>query len=49
LAVDKARGLEVEDFGGGVIGFRLPEEGVGEAEAPAKSAKGSGRRKAADG
>ncbi len=25
LAIDKARGLEVEDFGGGVVGFRLPE------------------------
>ena len=33
LALDKARGLEVEDFGGGIVGFRLPEEG-GEAEAP---------------
>ncbi len=50
LAVDKARGLEVEDFGGGVVGFRLPEEGAGEAEAPAKAAKGGGaRRKAAAG
>jgi len=46
LAVDKARGLEVEDFGG-VVGFRLPEEG--EAEAPAKASKGSGRRKVAAG
>jgi hypothetical protein len=46
LAVDRARGLEVEDFGGGIVGFRLPEEGTGEAEAPAKAAKG-GRRKAA--
>jgi hypothetical protein len=50
LAVNKARGLEVEDFGGGVVGFRLPEEGVGEAEAPvAKMAKGGVRRKAAAG
>jgi hypothetical protein len=47
LAVDKARGLEVEDFGGGIVGFRLPEEGA-EAEVPAK-AKGKGRRKAAAG
>ena len=46
LRVDKARGLEVEDFGGGVVGFRLPEEG---AEAPAKVATGGGRRKAAAG
>ena len=48
LAVDKARGLEVEDFGGGIVGFRLPEEGS-EAEAPVKAAKASGgaRRKAA--
>ena len=29
LAIDKARGLEVEDFGG-VVGFRLPEEGEAE-------------------
>jgi hypothetical protein len=52
LAVPKAQGLEVEDFGGGVVGFRLPEEGAGEgageAEAPAK-VKGGGRRKAAAG
>jgi hypothetical protein len=51
LALDRARGLEVEDFGGGVVGFRLPEEGAGadaaETEAPAKSAKP--RRKAAAG
>jgi hypothetical protein len=47
LAVDKARGLEVEDFGGGIVGFRLPEEGTGEA--PARAAKGGGRRKAAGG
>jgi hypothetical protein len=51
LAVDKARGLAVEDFGGGVVGFRLPEEGasgdVAEAETPAKVAKI--RRKAAAG
>jgi hypothetical protein len=46
LAVDKARGLEVEDFGGGIVGFRLPEEGS-EAEAPSKAAKGGGRRKSA--
>ena len=47
LAVDRARGLEVEDFGGGVVGFRLPEEG---AEAPAKAVKAvGGRRKAAAG
>ena len=52
LAIDKARGLEVEDFGGGIVGFRLPEEGAGEmlTEAPATSAKsGGGRRKAAPG
>ena len=49
LAIDKARGLEVEDFGGGIVGFRLPEEGAGEAEASAKAAKGGGRRKAAAG
>jgi hypothetical protein len=52
LALGKARGLEVEDFGGGIIGFRLPEEGAGEAEAPAqvKTAKGGGgRRKASAG
>jgi len=51
LAVDKARGLEVEDFGGGIVGFRLLAEGAGEAEAPAKAAKASGgaRRKAAAG
>ena len=47
LAIDKARGLEVEEFGGGVVGFRLPEEEA-EAEAPAK-AKGGARRKAAAG
>jgi hypothetical protein len=48
LAVDKARGLEVEDFGGGIVGFRLPEGGAGEAEEPATVAKGGGgRRKAA--
>jgi hypothetical protein len=51
LAVEKARGLAVEDFGGGVVGFRLPEEGVtrdaAEAEIPAKAAKT--RRKAAAG
>jgi hypothetical protein len=44
LVIDTARGLEVEDFGGGIVGFRLPEEG--ETEAPAKAAKGGGRRKA---
>ena len=50
LAVDKARGLEVEDFGGGIVGFRLPEEGAAEPEAPvAKVAKGGGRRKATAG
>jgi hypothetical protein len=43
--------LEVEDFGGGIIGFRLPEEGTGEGEAPAKPTKAPGgtRRKAAAG
>ena len=46
LAIDKARGLEVEDFNGGVVGFRLPEEGAGEAEAP-KPVKATGRRKTA--
>jgi hypothetical protein len=54
LAVDKARGLAVEDFGSGVVGFRLPEEGAGggaAVEAPAKEEKGAGRgrRKAAAG
>ena len=34
LRIDQARGLEVEDFGGGIVGFRLPEEGAGEAETP---------------
>ena len=50
LAVDKVRGLEVEDFGGGIVGFRLPEEGAGEAP-PANVAKVSGgaRRRAAAG
>ena len=49
LALDKARGLEVEDFGGGIVGFRLQEEGA-EPEAPAtKAAKGGGRRKVAAG
>ena len=47
LAIDKARGLEVEDFGGGIVGFRLPEAGAGEAEAPPKAAKAGGRRKSA--
>jgi hypothetical protein len=51
LAVDKARGLAVEDFGGGVVGFRLPEEGASGdaagAEVPAKS--GKSRRKSAAG
>ncbi len=51
LAVETARGLAVEEFGGGVVGFRLPEEGVGgdaaEAETPAKAAKP--RRRAAAG
>lgn len=51
LTVEKARGIEVEEFGGGVVGFRLPEEVAGgegvEAEAPAKAAKP--RRKAAAG
>ncbi len=47
LALDKARGLEVEDFGRGIVGFRLPEEGEGEAEAPKAAKSGGGRRKAA--
>lgn len=47
-ADDTARGLAVEDFGGGIVGFRLPQEGAAEAEAPAKL-KGGGRRKAAAG
>jgi hypothetical protein len=46
LAVDKARGLEVEEFGGGIVGFRLPEGEVGEPESP-KPVKATGRRKAA--
>ena len=46
LAVVTARGLAVEEFGGGVVGFRLPEEGTGEAEVPAPVTKGR-RRKAA--
>jgi hypothetical protein len=49
LALDKARGLEVEDFGGGIVGFRLPEEGEAEAEAPPAKAVKGGRRKAAAG
>ena len=53
LAIDKARGLEVEDFGGGIIGFRLPAEGA-EVEAkvaPARPTKApsGGRRKVAAG
>ena len=48
LTLETARGLAVEEFGGGVVGFRLPEEGAGEAEAPAQVTKG-GRRKAAAG
>jgi hypothetical protein len=48
LAIDRARGLEVEHFGGGIVGFRLPEVEEGNAEAPpAKAAKGGGRRKVA--
>jgi hypothetical protein len=47
LAVETARGLAVEEFGGGVVGFRLVEEGAGEAEPPAQVTKG-GRRKAAN-
>jgi hypothetical protein len=51
LAVDKARRLEVEAFGGGIIGFRLPEEAAdgdaAETEGPAKAVKP--RRKAATG
>jgi hypothetical protein len=46
LAVETARGLAVEEFGGGVVGFRLAEEGAGEAEPQAQVTKG-GRRKAA--
>jgi hypothetical protein len=47
LSVDKARGWEIED-GGGVVGFRLPKERVGESEVPgSKAVKGGGRRKAA--
>ncbi len=47
LAVDKARGLEVEDFGGGVVGFRLPEEGAeAEPQAPPSAPVGRRRRKA---
>jgi hypothetical protein len=51
LTLETARGLAVEEFGGGVVGFRLAEEGAGadvpETEAPAKGAKA--RRKAAAG
>jgi hypothetical protein len=49
LAVETARGLAVEEFGGGVVGFRLPEDGAGEAEAPAPvtAAKGGGGRRKA--
>ncbi len=51
LAVETARGLAVEEFGGGVVGFRLPEEGAdgdsAETETPAKAAKA--RRRAAAG
>jgi hypothetical protein len=50
LTLDTARGLAVEEFSGGIVGFRLPEEGAGEAEAPVtKAAKAGGRRKAAAG
>jgi hypothetical protein len=38
--------LEVEEFGGGIVGFRLPEGEVGEPESP-KPVKATGRRKAA--
>jgi len=48
LAIDKARGLAVEDFGGGIVGFRLPEEGAAPKARVAK-ASGSTRRKAAAG
>ncbi len=47
LTLDTARGLAVEEFGAGVVGFRLPEEGAGEAEVPTQVTKG-GRRKAAN-
>ena len=45
LTLETARGLAVEEFGGGVVGFRLPEEGAA-SEEPVKAAKGGGRRKA---
>jgi hypothetical protein len=45
LAVETARGLAVEEFGGGIVGFRLPEGGAVSEEA-AKPAKTGGRRKA---
>lgn len=48
LTVEKKGALAVEEFGGGIVGFRLPEEGAGVPEAPAK-APGSTRRKAAAG
>jgi hypothetical protein len=48
LAVETARGLAVEEFGGGIVGFRLPAEGTGEVEVPAQVPKGR-RRKAAAG
>jgi hypothetical protein len=46
LVVDKARGLEVEDFGGGIVGFRLPEE---KAEAPKPAKVTAGLRRATGG
>jgi hypothetical protein len=51
LTIEKARGLAVEEFGAGIVGFRLPEEGAGEPEAPARPSKAasSTRRKAAAG
>ena len=47
LTVEKARGLEVEEFGGGIVGFRLPDVLI--SEAPAMPAKAGGRRRPATG
>jgi hypothetical protein len=44
LTLLTARGLAVEEFGGGVVGFRLPEEEAA-PEQPVKPAKGRGRQR----
>jgi hypothetical protein len=45
LALDTARGLAAEELGGGIVGFRLPEEGAGEADALANAPAVGRRRK----